>query len=476
MSLTYSGTSTGILQAMGGSVNLNSIITAIAPGGGEPGPPGPDGPKGDQGDPGPPGLPFFAMTCINGVPTTYGQFRYDTVEFFIQAYASSEQTPLFQFIQMAQSNLAGPLLVALAGQANTTTLIQITSTSPPDPDYDIAYWTFGFTEISTTGSPQNGYEYTWVVSSAGEDGTNGTNGTNGAPGFVGLPSTKVAAGETLVAGTWNFDNDSMPTLLAIMAADNEQINYLQSIVGLKTNFPGTTRVIITGVSGGQVIIENDLVEPANPIEQPFTMTLVGAEWDTLPTNGVCYWTVLSQGEQGTQGEQGVPGDVGPEGPQGEPGLPASYSGGLYYRTGDQNAPTNTSPDVIFTDQAFATTADITFASPAIGVATAGYYRLEFSINLLANGATWSTSNLLRILAIDITRGGDRTHVALDRRNSNSGITYSAQVFATCALLVGDAIHCRIVLPTILTATPLIQGVGSPPALHYNTFFTWQRIG
>jgi len=34
MSLTYSGTQTGILQCMGGSVNLNSIITAVAPGGG----------------------------------------------------------------------------------------------------------------------------------------------------------------------------------------------------------------------------------------------------------------------------------------------------------------------------------------------------------------------------------------------------------------------------------------------------------
>jgi hypothetical protein len=34
MSLTYSGTQTGILQCMGGSVNLNSIISAVAPGGG----------------------------------------------------------------------------------------------------------------------------------------------------------------------------------------------------------------------------------------------------------------------------------------------------------------------------------------------------------------------------------------------------------------------------------------------------------
>jgi hypothetical protein len=103
------------------------------------------------------------------------------------------------------------------------------------------------------------------------------------------------------------------------------------------------------------------------------------------------------------------------------------------------------------------------------VKVTGLYQLEFHINILRNGASWSPT-VNRGISIDIARGSEQGVITTNALQELAN--YNQQVSGTFYLLAGDVINCRAIVP-FTVVSPLIQCVQN--TFDLNTYFAWSFI-
>jgi hypothetical protein len=148
--------------------------------------------------------------------------------------------------------------------------------------------------------------------------------------------------------------------------------------------------------------------------------------------------------------------------------------GQYYKTAVQNLTSGNTDATFDVAQSWTDTTAVTWTAGSANftVATKGLYQLEFSVTILANGATWlTTSN--KGCSIDITRSPIAEQIIVaNNAQMASGINYAQMVVATLALEVGDIINCRVA-NTFTGGPSQIQSLQN--TFDYNTTFTWTLL-
>ena len=158
---------------------------------------------------------------------------------------------------------------------------------------------------------------------------------------------------------------------------------------------------------------------------------------------------------------------------GSPG--AGVSQATYYKSALQNL-TSGNSDITFdlsgawnNDNGYITH---TGGSADFTVVQAGLYQLEFNATILANGATWLTTNNKGI-SIDITRSPTAEQVVIGQSAFiASGTNYIQSTCSTFNLVAGDVINCRI--SNTFTGGPA-QAQFVQNTIDLNTWFSWRYV-
>jgi len=158
--------------------------------------------------------------------------------------------------------------------------------------------------------------------------------------------------------------------------------------------------------------------------------------------------------------------------------PTAFSGGQFYKTGNQTTPSATSTYCSFTGSVYQTGSAITLDSSGgstFTVNTAGIYQLEWMFSVQPGNSTWT--NLQKVSSIDITRESVLYNAILDTRSISSASLWGACVIGSLSLEVGDIISCRVVQPTLAGGSPTVaflQGQ-TTSTLDNNTSFTYRKL-
>jgi hypothetical protein len=157
--------------------------------------------------------------------------------------------------------------------------------------------------------------------------------------------------------------------------------------------------------------------------------------------------------------------------------PTAFSGGQFYKTGNQTTPSATSTYCSFTGSVYQTGSAITLdgGGSSFTVNTAGIYQLEWMFAVQPGNSTWT--NLQKVSSIDITRESVLYNAILDTRSISSASLWGACVIGSFSLEVGDIISCRVVQPTLAGGSPTVaflQGQ-TTSTLDNNTSFTYRKL-
>lgn len=156
----------------------------------------------------------------------------------------------------------------------------------------------------------------------------------------------------------------------------------------------------------------------------------------------------------------------------------AYSGGQFYKVGNQTTPSNSTTYSTWSQALFQVGSDITLDSSGASTFTVnatGVYQLEWMFAVLPADSTWT--DVQRIASIDITKVSTIYNQVLDTRSIASAENWAVGLIGTLPLVAGDVISCRVLQPVLAGGSPTVAYLrgrtGTTPDL--NTSFTYHRL-
>ena len=207
------------------------------------------------------------------------------------------------------------------------------------------------------------------------------------------------------------------------------------------------------------------------VEFPITLTTSGGSTN-FANNHQIILAIIASAPAGATGPTGDTGATGPQGPA------YAFSGGQFYKTGNQTTVSNSNTYSTWSGSVYQTGTDITLDSvggTTFTVNTAGIYQLEWMFSVQPGNSTWT--NVQKVASVDITRSSTLYNVIQDTRSIASTSLWCACLVGSLSLNVGDVISCRVVQPVLAGGTPTVaflQGI-TTGTVDNNTSFTYRKL-
>ena len=258
----------------------------------------------------------------------------------------------------------------------------------------------------------------------------------------------------------NISSSNGAVVAPIGSFSNLQTNLLSTSTwqgtggGYISSLTGNNWLILDNVSTqslySQIKLQTDGGVIANSVNAPtITATTTNTSNINVPQNGIVSSLTVSS----------INGMV----------YPVPVYTALYYKTTQQNTVNGFNTITFDGTAAWNNTAGyITHVNGTTDfvVVQSGVYQIEFYVNVLANGATFTNTN--RFSDIQLTRGTQQSILG-NTCAVATNVNVNMSVVATMYLAAGDVLSCRI-SQNLTSGTPLIQCLQN--VFDYNTFFTW----